>query len=142
VTDVLLATDADWIADEVEAALGEAGTTLRRVRRGADVLPTIDEEFPDLILLDLQIGNMGGMAVCMSIRLEEGAGRLPHLPVLMFLDRSADIFLAQRSQAEGWLIKPIDAFRLRQAAGALLGGGTFQEGAESHFGAVDAGEVR
>jgi DNA-binding response OmpR family regulator len=142
VPDLLLATDADWIADEVEAALGEPGVTLRRVRRGSDVVPTIDEQLPDLILLDLQIGNMGGMATCMSIRLEEGGGRLPHLPVLMFLDRSADIFLAQRSQAEGWLVKPIDAFRLRRAARALLAGGTFHEGDESHFGAVDAGPVR
>jgi DNA-binding response OmpR family regulator len=56
--------------------------------------------------------------------------RLPHLPVLMLLDRSADVFLAQRSFAEGWLIKPLDAFRLRRAATALLEGGTFQEGTD------------
>jgi hypothetical protein len=46
----------------------------------------------------------------------------------MLLDREADIFLARRSDADGWLIKPIDAFRLRKAATALLAGGRFTEG--------------
>ena len=136
---MLLATDADWIHDEIDAALGGAGTTVRRVRRGVDVLPAIKEAEPDLVVLDLQIGNMGGMACCMSIRLEEGAGRLDHIPVLMLLDRDADLFLARRSDADGWLIKPLDAFRLRRAADALLAGDVYQEaGAHAAMGTADA----
>jgi DNA-binding response OmpR family regulator len=127
VTDVLLATDADWIFDDVDAALSEGDRTVRRVSRGADVLPAIAEAQPDLIVLDLQIGNMGGMAACMAVRLEESGGRLPHLPVLMLLDRVADLFLARRSHADGWLVKPLDAFRLRRAADALLAGGEWFE---------------
>jgi len=46
----------------------------------------------------------------------------------MLLDRAADVFLARRSDADGWMIKPIDAFRLRKAATALLAGGTYHEG--------------
>ena len=126
-TDVLIATDADWIFDEVDAALTEGDTTVRRISRGADVLPAIAEAQPDLVVLDLQIGNMGGMAACMAIRLEESGGRLPHLPVLMLLDRVADLFLARRSHADGWLVKPLDAFRLRRAADALLAGGEWFE---------------
>ncbi len=135
--DVLLATDADWIHDEVDAALAAPGTAVRRVRSGAEVLPTAKAKTPQLAVLDLQIGNMGGMAVCMALHLEESGGRLPHVPVLMLLDRQADVFLAQRSASEGWLIKPLDAFRLRRAAQALLRGGTFQEGLEPSAAAVD-----
>ncbi len=128
---VLLATDADWIRDEVVAALGDESTTLASVRAGRDVTAAIAEVEPALVVLDLQIGNMGGMAACMALRLEEGGGRLPHVPVLMLLDRAADVFLAQRSGAEGWLIKPLDAFRLRRAATAILAGGTYMEGIAS-----------
>jgi DNA-binding response OmpR family regulator len=128
VPDVLLATDADWIHDEVDAALAAPGTVVRRVHAGAEVVPAAKVKAPHLVVLDLQIGNMGGMAACMSLHLEESGGRLSHLPVLMLLDRQADVFLAQRSAADGWLIKPLDAFRLRRAAQALLRGGTFQEG--------------
>jgi DNA-binding response OmpR family regulator len=125
--DVLIATDADWIYEEVAAALGGEGE-IRRVRRGFDVTPAVAEAPPDLVVLDLQIGNMGGMATCISLRLDAGAGRLPELPVLMLLDREPDVFLARRSQADGWLIKPLDAFRLRKAATAVLAGGTYTEG--------------
>lgn len=127
--DVLLATDADWIQDEVAAAL-DGEHTVHRVRRGADVRAAVAAGSPafGLVILDLQIGNMGGMAACMDLRLEYGAGRLPDVAVLMLLDRDADVFLARRSDADGWLIKPLDAFRLRRAAAALLDGGDYHEG--------------
>jgi CheY-like chemotaxis protein len=128
---VLLATDADWIRDEVDSALGDEQTTVTVVKAGAEVIGAVAQLTPDLVVLDLQIGNMGGMAVCMALRLEESGGRLPHVPVLMLLDRTADVFLAQRSGAEGWLIKPLDSFRLRRAATAVLAGGRFVEGIPS-----------
>jgi DNA-binding response OmpR family regulator len=128
VPDVLVATDAPWVHDEVQAALASPTTTVRWVRHGIDVIPSMLEQRPDLVVLDLQIGNMGGMATCLGVRLEEGAGRLPHVPVLMLLDRQADIFLARRAESNGWLVKPLDSIRLRRAAGALLGGGNYTEG--------------
>ena len=129
---VLIATDADWLYDEVDAALGSDEVTVYRVRRGVDVIPALLELDAELAILDLQIGNMGGMATCMSIRNEEGMGRLPITAVLMLLDRAADEFLAHRSDADGWLIKPLDAFRLRRAADALLAGDSWFEGVDEH----------
>ena len=38
----------------------------------------------------------------------------------MLLDRDADVFLARRSGADGWVVKPLDAFSLRRAATAIL----------------------
>jgi len=125
---VLLATDADRLHDEVDAALGDEATTVHRVRSGREVVPAVKQLSPDLVVLDLQIGNMGGMATCLSLRSEEGAGRLDRRPVLMLLDRTADVFLARRADADGWLVKPLDAFRLRRAAETLLAGGEHHEG--------------
>ena len=48
------------------------------------------------------------------------------MPVLMLLDRRPDVFLARRSGAEGWLVKPLDPLRLRRAVTALLDGGTYR----------------
>jgi DNA-binding response OmpR family regulator len=128
VPDILVATDAVWVHDEVEAALGGPDATIRWVRHGMDVLPSVEESPPDLAVLDLQIGNMGGMATCMALHLESSSGRIARVPVLMLLDRPADVFLARRCDAEGWMIKPVDSFRLRKAANALLAGGTHHEG--------------
>jgi DNA-binding response OmpR family regulator len=45
----------------------------------------------------------------------------------MLLDRRPDVFLARRSGAEGWLVKPIDPLRLRRAVTTLLDDGTFAD---------------
>lgn len=125
---VLIATDAGEVFDEVDAALAGPDTTVLQVHAGAEVLDAVLAEDPDLVVLDLQIGNMGGMATCMNLRLEEGAGRLDEQRIIMLLDRTADVFMAKRSGADGWLVKPVDALRLRRAATAVLDGGTFAEG--------------
>ncbi len=125
--DILLATDAASLFDELHSVLAGPDTTVWSVPTGAEVLAEVREQEPDLVVLDLQIANMGGMATCLDLRLEEGAGRVGHVPVLMLLDRRADVFLARRSGAEGWLLKPLDPIRLRRATAALLGGGTYYD---------------
>jgi hypothetical protein len=52
----------------------------------------------------------------------------------------ADLFLARRAGAEGWLIKPLDSLRLRRAATAIMGGGTFYEGLPADAPAVPPAE--
>ena len=117
---VLIATDADAVFDEVDAALADERTTVLRVRSGAAVAGVVASNDLDLVILDLQIGNMGGIATVLHLRNESGDGRLPEVPVLMLLDREADVHLARRSGAEGWLVKPLDAFALRRAATDIL----------------------
>lgn len=124
---MLLATDADHVFDEVDAALAGDDVEVLRVRKGAEVLDVIRAIHPDLVLLDLQIGNMGGIATCLAIRQEEGAGRLEKRPVALLLDRSADTILGHQAEADGWLVKPLDSLRLGRLARTLLDGGTLQE---------------
>ena len=119
---VLLATDADSIYDDVDAALADGDTSVHRVRHGIDVLGAIDQISPDLVILDSQTGNMGGIATCMAIRNAEGVDAIPITAVLVLLDRAHDAFLARRCDADGYLVKPLDAFRLRRATKVLLDG--------------------
>ena len=120
VTEVLIATDDDAVFDEVDAALADEHTTVTRVRAGKAVAGVVAQSTPDLVLLDLQIGNMGGIATCIHLRNEAGEGRLPRVPVVVLLDRDADVHLARRSGAEGWVVKPLDAFALRAKATEVL----------------------
>ncbi len=122
VLEVLIATDADAVFDEVEAALADETTSVTRVRAGAHVGSAVQASPPDLVVLDLQIGNMGGIATCLHLRAEAEEGRLPEVPVLLLLDRAADVQLARRSGAEGWVVKPLDAFSIRRAATCIFNG--------------------
>ena len=127
--DIVIVSDAASVRDEVRAAITDPDATVRELEAGKRLLPAVQEQVPDLAVVDLQIGNMGGMAACLDLRLEEGMGRLPHVPVLMLLDRRPDVFLARRSQADGWLVKPLDPLRLRKAMLALLAGDTYHDDA-------------
>ncbi len=119
VADVLLATDADWLYDEVDAALGGLHQVFR-IREGAQVSEAMEQVEPDIVVLDLQIGNMGGMATSLLVKQEAREGRLDTVPVMILLDREADQFLATQSEADGWLVKPLNAFGLRRKIDELL----------------------
>ena len=117
---VLIATDADYMVDDVTAALGGPDVSFTVCRDGRQVADLVLQRSHDLAVLDLQSGSMGAMAVTMSLRLDESAGRLPRTNVLMLLDRAADVHLAKRCAADGWLVKPLDALGLQRAAEAIL----------------------
>ena len=124
---VLVATDAQHMLDDIIAALGTPETSFTVCRDGRDVTLAVTQRTPDVAVLDLQVGSMGAMAVTMNLRLDESGGRLPHIPVVMLLDRIADVHLARRSGAEGWLVKPIDSLRLRLAVKEVCSGGVWHE---------------
>ena len=130
---VLLAMDADWLVDDVVAALGGPDTSFtvctdgRRVSEQVAAV-AVDGGAYDLAIVDLQIGSMGGVAVTMALRLDASADALPAVPVLLLLDRVADVHLAKRCGADGWLVKPLDPLRLRRAARAVAAGSTLHRG--------------
>ncbi len=118
---ILLACDDDAIAAEVDAALVDDETRLAQVTAGHDVIGAVRTVDPDLVILDMQIGNMGGLAACRHLRLESGAGRIPSQRIVLLLDRAADSLLAEQSGADARLVKPLDALRLQDVVAAVLG---------------------
>jgi DNA-binding response OmpR family regulator len=127
VPDVLVATDADWIFEDVAAALTDEGTNVVRVRAGRDVSAAVRQVNPALVVLDLQIGNMGGIATALDLQQDFDTGEVPRVPILLLLDRPADVPMARRTGVQGWLVKPLDAFRLRRAARAIASADTYFE---------------
>jgi DNA-binding response OmpR family regulator len=125
---ILVAAEARWVRDQVRAAFVGSGQEVVEVTRGQEVRAAVEQDEPDLVIVDSQIGNMGGIAVTIDLRLEESAGRLPYVPVLLLLDRQADRFLARRADADGELVKPADAGTLRRAARRILGAGVGPRG--------------
>ena len=119
-TTILVAADAKWVRDQVRSAFVGPGQEVVEVTRGQDVRAEFARVEPDLVVLDLQIGNMGGIAVAIDLRLEESGGRLPRARILLLLDRRDDAFIARRADVDLTLVKPVDAGVLRRAAAPLL----------------------
>jgi len=118
---VVVAADGRWIRDQVRTALASSDTEVFEVTRGQDVRAAVAEHAPDLVVLDMQIGNMGGVATAIDLHLEGDAGRVPDTRILLLLDREADRFLAKRAAVDAELVKPLDAGTLRRTMKRLLG---------------------
>ena len=118
---VVVAADGKWIRDQVRTALASSETEVIEVTSGQDVRAAVAQHAPDLVVLDMQIGNMGGIASAIDLHLEADAGRVPDARILLLLDREADKFLAKRAAADAELVKPLDAGTLRRTMKRLLG---------------------
>ena len=117
---ILVAADAKWVRDLVKTACTRPGQRVVEATRGQDVRDAVGREQPDVVVLDLQIANMGGIAVSIDLRLEAAAGRIPDVSILLLLDREADRFLAKRADADAELVKPVDPATLRRTIDGLL----------------------
>ena len=123
---VLIASDAPWVHEEVTSSVPR-GSTVRSLIAGRAVIAAVQEQLPDLVVLDSQISSMGAFAVAHDLINEHTGGRLPAVPVLVLLDRQADVFLARDANVAGWLVKPLDPMRLRKAMTTLIAGGTYED---------------
>ena len=108
---LVLVADAPWVANEVRGALAVEGWQYIEVTDPRQATATVVEARPDVVLVDMQVGSMGGMAVVRDIR--QRVDQRPRLVLL--LDRSADRFLARRAGADASVVKPLDAMDLRRA---------------------------
>ena len=116
---VLVATDSDHLYNEIIAGL-DGDHQMLRVNAGATVLEAVKTYKPEAIVLDMQIGNMGGIATCLNLRLEQRAGRIGLQRVILLLDREADKFIGQKSEADAWIIKPVDPLNLKQTVDKIM----------------------
>jgi DNA-binding response OmpR family regulator len=129
VATVLIASDLAALRLELRTMLEGPDLIIEEAASGPEVLDIVRDGGIDLAILDLQIGSMGAMAICLEMRNEESYGAAEAVPVLMLLDRRPDVFLARRSGAEGFLVKPLAPGRVRAAVRALLAGDEYEDDA-------------
>jgi len=101
--------------------------TLVEASTGPEVLALTRAGGIDLVICDLQMGSMGAMAITMELRHDESYGFAEPVSVLMLLDRRADVFMARRCGAEGFVLKPLEPLTVRAAVRALLRGDAFED---------------
>lgn len=109
----LVVADGSWVTNEVRAALSVGSWQIEEINDPRTVVDRLEESRVDAVIIDLQVGSKGGMAVVRSIRQATDVTNRPRLVLL--LDRSADRFLARRAGADDSVLKPFDPAELRAA---------------------------
>ncbi len=117
---ILLIADADWVRNDISAAITDPGTSLTTVDDPSEAVTLAGERRYDLIAIDMQIRSTGGMATVRMFKDAMFRNEISRVPVVLLLDRSADAFLAKRAGADAHLLKPFTSQQLRAVMSDLL----------------------
>ncbi len=118
---ILVVEDEDNIALALEHLMRREGYALSRVASGADALPAIARDHPDLVLLDVMLPEVSGYEICQSVRLDPS---LSGVKILMMtargnqMERRKGLALG----ADGFISKPFDVRDLKAEVKRLLEG--------------------
>lgn len=122
--EIVLVTDSPWVEEDVVAELDHDEFELRVARDAAEALRLTRERRPTAVVCDMQVGNMGGPALCAELR-NDLDDRIATTPVVCLLDRAADAWVCKKLGAQHVLVKPFEPGSLekvlRQFARELSG---------------------
>lgn len=113
----LVVADGIWVRNEVRAALSVGSWHIEEMSDPRAVVERLEESRVDAVIIDMQVGSKGAMAVVRSIR--QATEEMDRPRTVILLDRSADSFLARRAGATAAVLKPINAAELRAALGMV-----------------------
>ncbi|MCA1833995.1 MAG: hypothetical protein ABR548_10015 [Actinomycetota bacterium] len=114
---VLVASVDPRTADLVRMALGPA-FVVAEAADGLEARRMVAADAPALMIADETMEHYGAFGLLREIR--QGSANPPKMIVI--LERAQDTWLANWSGADRWLLRPVDAFALADAARELVGG--------------------
>lgn len=116
---ILLAEDELDIQYVTQVALEDAGHQVVTANDGVGALARARAESFDVVLLDVMMPKLDGLAVCKQLKADP---QLRPLPVIFLSARSQqfEVEAGMRLGALGYIIKPFDMFGLSREISALL----------------------
>lgn len=88
----ILAVDDDHdILEVLQFILEDSGYEVETLSDGRQLMETIDEKHPDLILLDIMLGNMDGRELCSLVKKEIKTHDIPIILISASHDISASV---------------------------------------------------
>jgi DNA-binding response OmpR family regulator len=102
---VLVVDDSDAFRNMEGHVLREAGYEVCFAADGVEALRRVEEERPDVVLLDVVMPEMDGFTVCRQIKSRSADGG-PIVIVVTAVEEAGDPLEGQVCGADGYLIKP------------------------------------
>lgn len=105
---ILVVDDEKAIADLIEIHLLAEGFQVIKASNGVEALRLVEQQEPDLVILDIMMPGMDGLEVCRALRRDR------NVPILMLSAKSEDIdkILGLKTGADDYLTKPFNPLEL------------------------------
>lgn len=116
---ILVADDDAMNREVMEAFLTMEHYSVHLAHNGSEALKLVEEELPDLLIVDVRMPDMSGIEVCQRVKTQP---HTRHIPVLIVTGYSrVDAYEeAQNAQADDFLSRPFDGDDLIERVAALL----------------------
>ncbi|MBC8506058.1 MAG: response regulator, partial [Chloroflexi bacterium] len=117
--EILIADDDRFIRDLLETYLTDAGCNVRAFANGAQAWEAIQENLPDLVLLDIRMPQMDGLTVCGMLKKNPETQFIP-VVIVTALDAEDEELNAIEAGADDFITKPFNSVILLTRVRSLL----------------------
>ena len=100
---VLVVDDDDDLAEMVTMVLNKAGMCVRSIGKGELFFDTVDHFKPDVILMDIYLGDRDGRDLCRTLKSGE---RSTQVPVILYSAGHITTASIRESGADAFIPKP------------------------------------
>ncbi|MDY1007331.1 MULTISPECIES: response regulator transcription factor [unclassified Sphingomonas] len=117
---ILIVDDDPHIRDLLAFALGRAGMSVAEAGDGEAALAAVEQNVPDLMILDINMPRLDGLDLCRRLRASGGAqARLPIL-FLSSRDDEIDRIVGIEIGGDDYVVKPFSPREVVARVGAIL----------------------
>jgi DNA-binding response OmpR family regulator len=117
---VLIVDDEPSIVAPLRFLMEQQGHAVTVLGDGADVLPAVREQRPDLVLLDVNLPSRSGYELCEDIRNEPG-GEDIKIVMLTVNSREVDVEKGRALGADAYITKPFGIQEVIDQVEGLIG---------------------
>ncbi len=114
---VLIVDDDEQLRQYVHVNLELEGYSVREAESAEEGLAALEEEVPDLILLDVMMPQVDGWEMLRRVQERHGVGAIP---VIMFSGKAGEARAAGARGVSGFIGKPFDPQQLIESTKQLL----------------------
>lgn len=115
---ILVVEDEPVIRELVRSMLSEGDVEVECAATGPEGLKLARAQTFDLILLDVVLPQLDGIAVCRLLRADPGTAKVP-LHMLTAKAKKSDVEAAMKAGADGYIHKPFRGAELMDLVSAL-----------------------
>jgi two-component system phosphate regulon response regulator PhoB len=105
-TRILAVDDDKDILEVLQYILEDSGYEVETLANGQDIFDTINQNPPDLILLDIMLGNLDGRDLCRKVKTNKETRNIP--VILISASHDVSQSLNQIGAPDDFIAKPFD----------------------------------
>ena len=115
---ILVVDDDKDLLEMVEMTLSRVGYHITTLAKGSGFINIVESLHPDIILLDIFLGDSDGRTLCYNLKLQPA---YENIPVILYSAGYVPLSTITHSKADEFMIKPFAIKQLVEKIKTLLG---------------------